>query len=85
MRTLIRSSSVSSDNPHNIGSLPINSGIRPYFIRDSGFSNGSGANCFGDATVIKPIDLFCAISNSPSKAPPQMNNTFDVLKVTLSA
>ena len=75
-----------SPNVAKTGSLPINSGIKPYLIRSSGSTSrriSPAIRPSGSLTSApKPIEDPCFLSeiilSSPEKAPPQINKIFDV-------
>ena len=68
------------------GSLPINSGIRPYFNRSSGWTNERSSptllSFFVFISAPKPMDfwpiLFSMLFSSPTKAPPHIKSMFEV-------
>ena len=69
-----------------IGSLPINSGIKPYLIKSSGSKFFKVSDNFLSSLLLtfapKPIDvplpLISIIFSNPAKAPPHMKSIFVV-------
>ena len=83
---LIRASLSSSLRVVTIGNLPTNSGISPNFNKSCGSKDSNTSYLFISLLLFisapNPIVFLSTrsftIFSSPSKAPPQMNNMFDV-------
>ena len=87
VKIVTKASSSSSSRQAVTGSLPINSGINPYLIKSSGLTFLIVSAALLDSSFLvtdasKPIpfssERLLMISSSPEKAPPQINNIFDV-------